>query len=251
MDRIDRPQPVLPPAVRIGVLLAALAVVAIAMSGLGTRWGWWNFRTGFVVLKWGAYAAIATALVTILAALLARGTDRRRSLAAAAAITVIALGAVSVPWRFSRAARAVPPIHDITTDFDNPPGFVVLRDQRVGASNSIEYGGPTLAAQQRAGYPDLGPVMLKLPPSQALERAADIAAQLGWKIAAKDTAAGRIEATDRTRWFGFTDDIVVRITRAAGGSRVDIRSVSRVGKSDVGTNARRVRAFLGRLRSSA
>ncbi len=221
------------------------------MSGLGTRWGWWNFRTGFVVLKWGAYAAIAAALVTILAALLTGGTDRRRSLAAAAAIAVIALGVASVPWRFSRAARAVPPIHDITTDFDNPPDFVVLRGQRAGASNAIDYGGPTVAAQQRAGYPDLAPVVLRLPPAQALERAAEVATHLGWKIAATDTAAGRIEATDRTRWFGFTDDIVVRISPAAGGSRVDIRSVSRVGKSDVGTNARRVRAFLSRLRSRA
>lgn len=247
MDRIDRSRPILPPSIAVGVLLAALAVIAIAMSGLGTRWGWWNFRTGFVVLKWGAYAAIAAALITILGAVLARGTDGRRSLTAAAVVTVIALGVVSVPWRFSRAARAVPPIHDITTDFDNPPGFVVLRDRRVGASNSIDYGGPSIAAQQRAGYPDIGAVTLELAPSQALERAADVAAQLGWKIAAKDTATGRIEATDRTRWFGFTDDIVVRISPAAGGSRVDIRSVSRVGKSDVGTNARRVRTFLSRL----
>lgn len=247
MDRIDRPRPILPPSIAVGVLLAALAVIAIAMSGLGTRWGWWNFRTGFVVLKWGAYAAIAAALITILGAVLARGTDGRRSLTAAAVVTVIALGVVYVPWRFSRAARAVPPIHDITTDFDNPPGFVVLRDQRVGASNSIDYGGPSIAAQQRAGYPDIGAITLELPPSQALERAADVAAQLGWKIAAKDTATGRIEATDRTRWFGFTDDIVVRISPAAGGSRVDIRSLSRVGKSDVGTNARRVRTFLSRL----
>ena len=75
-----------------------------------------------------------------------------------------------------------------------------------------------------------------------------MADDLGWEIAAVDTVAGRVEATDRTRWFGFRDDVVVRVTPDAGGSRVDVRSLSRVGGSDVGTNARRIRTFLARLR---
>ncbi len=250
MNPVDRPRHVLPPFVWIGVLLTVLAIIAIALSGLGTRWGWWNFRTGFVVLKWGAYAALGAAIITIVTALLTHGVDKRWSLVAAAVVTVVALGVVSVPWRMARVARTVPPIHDITTDFNNPPSFVVLRDRRPGAVNSIEYGGPAVAAQQRMGYPNIGPVVLSVPPIQALKRAAAVARQLGWTIVALDSADGRIEATDRTRWFGFTDDIVVRVTPDPAGSRVDIRSVSRVGKSDVGTNARRVRAFLHKLRST-
>jgi uncharacterized protein (DUF1499 family) len=68
-----------------------------------------------------------------------------------------------------------------------------------------------------------------------------------WEVVAADAAAGRIEATATTPWFGFRDDIVVRIVPADGGSRVDVRSVSRVGKGDLGVNARRIREFLGRL----
>jgi uncharacterized protein (DUF1499 family) len=71
---------------------------------------------------------------------------------------------------------------------------------------------------------------------------------MGWEVVAADRASGRIEATDTTRFFGFKDDVVIRVQAAPGGSRVDVRSVSRVGGSDVGTNATRIRAYLARLR---
>ena len=74
---------------------------------------------------------------------------------------------------------------------------------------------------------------------------------MGWDLVASDPASGRIEATDTTFWFGFKDDIVIRVAAAPGGSRVDIRSLSRVGVSDVGTNAARIRKYLTALRSSA
>ena len=66
-------------------------------------------------------------------------------------------------------------------------------------------------------------------------------------LVAAEAADGRIEATDTTFWFGFKDDVVVRVQPADNGSRIDVRSESRVGKSDVGTNARRIRAYLAKL----
>jgi len=66
-------------------------------------------------------------------------------------------------------------------------------------------------------------------------------------VVASDAAAGRIEATATTRWFGFKDDVIVRIRPEAAGSRVDVRSVSRVGRGDLGANAARVREFLAKL----
>lgn len=227
----------------VGLLVALLA---IALAGLGSRWGWWHFRTGFAILKWGAYGALAAVVFTVVAALMRRDAGRRRALITAAALSAIALGVVAVPWQSRRTARSVPPIHDITTDTDNPPEFVALRE-RPGARNPVEYGGPEIATQQRAGYPDLGPVVLPIAPVQAIARAAATARDLGWTIAAVDTAAGRVEATDRTRWFGFYDDVVIRVTAADSGSRVDVRSLSRVGGSDVGANAARIRRFLARL----
>ena len=86
-----------------------------------------------------------------------------------------------------------------------------------------------------------------MPPNEAVQKAIDAARALGWEVVASDAAAGRVEATDTTSWFGFKDDIVVRVRPQPGGSRVDVRSASRVGRSDVGKNAERVRDFLARL----
>ena len=104
----------------------------------------------------------------------------------------------------------------------------------------------------------MGPGLLKVPPKRAFEIAAAAARELGWEIVAEAPSEGRLEATDRTLWFGFTDDVVIRIrshlfvgSEVVDGSRVDIRSVSRVGLSDLGANARRVRAFLAKLTAAA
>jgi uncharacterized protein (DUF1499 family) len=81
----------------------------------------------------------------------------------------------------------------------------------------------------------------------AFRRAADAARAMGWEMVAADSAAGRVEATATTRWFGFKDDVVVRVRPDGAGSRIDVRSVSRVGGSDVGANAARIRAYLARV----
>ena len=117
-----------------------------------------------------------------------------------------------------------------------------------GAANQAEYGGPEVAAQQRQAYPDVVPLVLEAPADVAFGRALGAARGMGWEIVAADSSAGRIEATATTAWFGFKDDVVVRVTPEDGRSRVDVRSVSRVGMSDVGTNAARIRAYLARLR---
>ena len=236
-------------ALGAGAAILLLAVTAMAMAGLGSRWGWWHFSTGFAILRWAGYAALGAALATVGAALMTRGSGRRRAILVAVGLAVVAVATVAVPWQWRRTARAVPRIHDITTDMENPPEFVALRE-RPGAVNPVEYGGPEVAAQQRAGYPDIMPVTLNVTPAEAVARAAATARDLGWEIVAVDTSAGRIEATDRTLWFGFYDDVVIRVTPVEGRSRVDVRSLSRVGGSDVGTNARRIRTFIERLTSA-
>jgi uncharacterized protein (DUF1499 family) len=122
--------------------------------------------------------------------------------------------------------------------------------RRHGAPNPADHGGTALAAQQRAGYPDLAPGRFTAPPDRVFARALDVARGLGWEIVATAPAEGRLEATDRTRWFGFRDDVVVRVRPDGAGTRVDIRSVSRVGRSDLGTNARRIRGFVEALRAA-
>ncbi len=163
---------------------------------------------------------------------------------------VIGLLVVGILWSWWRTAQTVPPIHDITTDTENPPVFVSILPLRKDAPNPADYGGPEIAAQQKAAYPDLAPAMLPLSPSQAFEQALRTARDMGWTIVNSNPGEGRIEATDTTFWFGFKDDIVIRITAAGQESRVDVRSVSRVGRSDVGTNAKRIRTFLEKLKKA-
>jgi uncharacterized protein (DUF1499 family) len=111
------------------------------------------------------------------------------------------------------------------------------------------YGGEKIASQQRDAYPDLQPLLLDVPPLQAFERALATVHEMGWDLVAADAAAGRIEATDTTFWYGFKDDVVIRVRPSDDGSRIDVRSLSRVGGGDAGTNAKRVRGYLDTLRS--
>ena len=184
-----------------------------------------------------------------MAALLAgRARNRRAGLGAALAIVAGGTSAV-VPWRWQQAAQAVPRIHDITTDTITPPRFVEIAERRqaLGVPNDLAYL-EDVAAQQREGYPDLAPAFIDVPPGEAWARALALARARGWEVVAADEEGRRIEATDTTFWFGFKDDVAIRVTALPlGGSRVDVRSVSRVGRSDIGTNARRVRAFVADL----
>lgn len=234
---------------RAGLLLTLLGALALLLSGAGSRWDWWDFRTGFAIFRWTLYGGLG-AVVVALAGLVLALLGRANNTALLSIGTLVLLAAVAVvPVSHLRAAGRVPPIHDITTDLDDPPRFVAVLPRRAGAPNTAEHGGAALAAQQRAGYPDLGPARFPAPPDRVFGRAVDVARELGWEIVATAPAEGRLEATDRTRWFGFRDDVVIRVRPEGAGTRVDVRSVSRVGRSDLGTNARRIRAFLDSLRA--
>lgn len=136
--------------------------------------------------------------------------------------------------------RAYPPINDISTDTDDPPRFERAR-------NRGEHGGPRVAAMQRRAYPDIVPVLLATTPPEAFERARGGAIAMGWTIVSADSAAGQLEATATTPLFRFTDDVVIRVRAHPNGARIDVRSVSRVGRGDLGANARRIRAFVAHL----
>ena len=94
------------------------------------------------------------------------------------------------------------------------------------------------------------PLIVGLRPDVAFARALETAQQMGWTIVASDESAGRIEASQKSRWMGFTDDIIVRVTPASSGSRIDLRSSSRYGRSDFGVNAARIRDYLTALRAA-
>ena len=240
------------PLALLALALGLTALVLVCIGGPGTRFGWWDFRTGFKLMKYGAYLGIAAVVLAILAAALARRVPGRGALAFAVVGLVLGCIAFFLPWSMLRHARSVPPIHDITTDFVNPPEVTASRAVRdtTKGMNSWVYEGDSIAKQQRKAYPDIRPVMLSLPPDDAYRAALRAARDMGWQILLEDATGRRIEAMDETRWYGFKDDVAIRVTPASGISRVDVRSVSRIGGSDVGMNAARIRKYVAKLKDS-
>jgi len=136
----------------------------------------------------------------------------------------------------------IPPIHDITTDTINPPEFVAAVAARGSDSNPLDIKPDTIA-QQKVAYPDISPVIVDLATTEAFARSVAAAKALGWEVIAQDEQTGTLEAVDTTAIMGFKDDIAIRISREGDSSIIDLRSVSRVGVSDLGANAKRIRAF--------
>ena len=224
-----------------GALLAIIAVVSLLLSGPGTRWGWWDFKVGL--------ALFAVAFLAGLLALLISGFAwwRTRPNATAAISAVAAAVVVLLPLTQIAGARGKPRIHDISTDLADPPRFSAILPLRANANPAPERIDGKTAALQRAGYPDLVSLDLPISADAAFAKASEAAKAMEWEIVSSRPSEGIIEATATTAWFGFRDDIVVRIRPEGARSRVDVRSTSRVGRGDAGKNADRIRRFLGRL----
>jgi uncharacterized protein (DUF1499 family) len=227
-----------------GFWIGLLACLLFLIDGLLYRWRILNLSTALQIV-------IPTVLVLGVIALVLSlvGLARSGSKGMAVAGVVLGLIAAGLPAKGIYTAMHSP-IHDVSTDTANPPQFVAVMPLRAAAkaANSTDYDAKT-AQLQKETYPDIGPLHLDLPPSQALDRTLAAARSMGWEIVASDPAQGRIEATATTFWFGFKDDIVVRLAAEGTGSRVDVRSLSRIGSSDVGANAQRIRAYLQKVKA--
>ncbi len=227
-----------------GFWIGLLACLLFLIDGLLYRWRILNLSTALQIV-------IPTVLVLGVIALVLSlvGLARSGNKGMAVAGVVLGLIAAGLPAKGIYTAMHSP-IHDVSTDTANPPQFVAVMPLRAAAkaANSTDYDAKT-AQLQKETYPDIGPLHLDLPPSQALDRTLAAARSMGWEIVASDPAQGRIEATATTFWFGFKDDIVVRLAAEGTGSRVDVRSLSRIGSSDVGANAQRIRAYLEKVKA--
>jgi uncharacterized protein (DUF1499 family) len=145
-------------------------------------------------------------------------------------------------------ANSVPPIHDISTDTSEPPMFFAVVPLRKDAPNSLKYEldgtKENLAKTQRAAYPDLAPLTTAMTVADAAARAEAVLVDMGLEVISVNKVTGIVEATATTFWFGFKDDLVVRIRKTEAGAKLDLRSVSRVGQSDIGANAARIQTFI-------
>jgi uncharacterized protein (DUF1499 family) len=234
---------------RMALIIAVAAALLLLVAGPGTRFGWWTFGTGFLMMRWALFAGLAAVVLALVLLVIPR--TRQDSGVLLGVALLIGAGTAWVPWSSLQTVRSLPYIHDISTDTLSAPAFVDVLPLRADAPNPPEYAGEAVATQQREAYPDIVPLQLALPPARVFDLALGVARGEGWEIVAAIADDGRIEATATTFWFGFKDDVVIRITPANGGSRVDVRSKSRVGQSDVGANAARIRGFLQALQASA
>lgn len=224
--------------IRTVALLAALAGVGmLAVSGPGARFELFAYGTGLMLFRWSGHVGLAAVVLAALVLL----WPRMRARGLVLPITALVLGALtwSAPFQMQRMASGAPRINDITTDTANPPAYMTAK---------VGYPGEQFAKQQRSAYPDIQPIQLDVAPKEAFERAVRAAEAMGWEVVGRDAKAGTIEAVDTTKWFGFKDDVAIRVRAEGTGSRIDIRSKSRVGRGDMGTNARRIRAYAERIK---
>ncbi|HJV63882.1 MAG TPA: DUF1499 domain-containing protein [Albitalea sp.] len=242
----DRATPSRLPLAWLALLLALVCGLAELSAGPGYRLGWWGLGAGLKTMQWAAIAAALALLIAVFAFVTATRRGARHARRVALAALVLGVIVVAPPAAMLVQLYRLPRIHDVSTDTENPPRFVAVLPLRQHARNPVE-PDPAAIAQQRRGYPDLRPARLHLPPAQALQRAEQVARSMGWEIVDVSPQDLRLEATATTLLFGFKDDVVVRVTPQGSGSRVDLRSLSRVGGSDFGANAARIRGFVDRI----
>lgn len=235
----------------LGFWLSVAGAAGIILSPLGFRLGLWDVPFALrELLKYATYAALAGLALCIVGLLLAKlATPPIPVGRAVAGLIISGLFAGYVVVQYNKV-QSLPFIHDITTDTANPPAFVALADARKAAPNGLDYKGAEIAEQQKKAYPDIGPITSNLSPAELFVKAEAAARAASWDIAAADLQVGRIEATVTSLIYGFKDDMVIRITPAAGGSQLDMRSMSRMGSSDVGMNAKRIREFVASLKAA-
>jgi uncharacterized protein (DUF1499 family) len=234
-------------AIMIGSIVGA---VLLPLGALGHRLGIWSFGTGFVFLAAGAFLSVIVVLGGIVALIVALRTGREADrpllyigLLIGGAIAVLVLAQVGT-------ARSVPPIHNISTDVTDPPSFDVAMGLRGTDSNPVDYDAAKLASLQEAAYPRVKPIVSDRTVAESFDRALNVLNGMGIEVVNADPAAGRIEAVATSFWFGFKDDLVVRVRARGTGSVVDLHSVSRVGQSDLGVNAKRIEEFIDQFNAA-
>jgi hypothetical protein len=233
---------------RIATIAALLIVLGFVSLIYGYNLGLWGLGPVFTGLRPPYLFLLGIAFLAAAAAGGALAFRRSWLPALAAIVVAVAAGGFGyLPLWMKAQAESHPFIHDVTTDVTDPPAFVAVLEERRDAPNPPEYDREQTAAQLE-GFPDLRPLIMPKPLPEAFAIAVEAVKAEGLTI--KDIAPQdrRIEATETVPLFGFKDDVVIRLKDAHGVATViDIRSKSRVGGSDLGFNARRIRSLIDRM----
>ncbi|WP_024593537.1 MULTISPECIES: DUF1499 domain-containing protein [unclassified Pseudoalteromonas] len=227
-------------------LVSLIAFLLVILPGPLYKFGIVELGVAFTGFKFGVYAGGAALVLLIVQALFMRKT---LTLSSGVIALVFSVVAIAMPLNMMNKAEGVPAIHDISTDLVNPPKFVAIAPLRANASNPVEYAGEETAVQQRKAYPELVTLSFAQSKADLMTASEQAVKNLGFALVSANTAKGIVEATDTTTWFGFKDDVVIRIKDEGSQRFVDIRSKSRVGRSDLGKNAERIHSIINELNS--
>lgn len=238
--------------------LAIITPVFFMIAALGTKIGVWGWKFGFGTLtrNLGPKLMMLTLVVALIALILSVIIKPRKDWLIALLCMAVPITGIGFGKKVGAKARSLPFIHDITTDTQNPPTFSqAIIDRRAQCSNSLDYIGvkvprseELVSVAQYNAYGDINTMVFSDSAEALYKRALATVEAMGWKQALASSETGIIEATDSTFWFGFKDDVAIRIQASeGGGSILDIRSISCVGGSDIGANAARIRAFRKKL----
>ena len=229
-----------------GLRLALITPVIMLIAGGLYRLRFVDFQIALLAFAIAVLIAGLAALFGLVGTVLGGHGKTTRAVTA----LVVALLVLVAPLNTVRQGAGVPMIHDITTDLEDPPIFVEVPRKRSIGDNSLDIDAEVLAAQ-KAYYTDIGPTMLPMAKREAFALVREAVDAFDWVVHAENANLGYIEATASTPFFGFRDDVIIRVTEDTGGARVDMRSASRVGLSDLGVNAGRIRDFMAMVTQRA
>ncbi len=225
--------------------LAGLAILGFPISIVGFRLGLFPFSISFVLIKYTLFLAIGVFFLGLLLSVIKRAdvdlAKSARTVAMIALLPIIGLGTQIF------SGSSVPSIHNISTDVANPPAFDKVVALRNESHNPLDYDVDKLANVQTQAYPNVKTLITDLSINDAFSNAKMVVESMGLELVNSDASKGIIEATETTALWGFKDDVVIRITKKEGKTAVDMRSVSRIGRSDLGANARRIEKFLAKF----
>ena len=262
--------------------LSLFAILWFAAAAVGTKLGLWNwqFGLGVMTITWGPMLLMAAAGISVLAVIasLIKSPRKKAFMLAFAALLIsgLAFGRVAA---FGGQAARLPPLHDIQTDWANPiqPSDVLLTAREfTGALNPIvddpvidegangrwpgmggrrvaevqeeaEFDTATHKSPKETPYPMIAPLRAPVTVEAAYEAALAAVEGRGWTVVTASPEDASIEATETSFWFGFHDDVMIRIRSEEEYVVIDVRSTSRVGLSDLGANAKRIRNLLDEI----
>ena len=247
---------------RIAWAFIIILPVFYMISALGSRWGVWDWRTGLGTLSRdiGTKLIITTLFVGVICLIVTLLSKKKGKGLLTSAVTILmAAGAMVYGGKVKAKEQNLPRIHDITTDTQNVPTFsqhMLEIRAKTKDVNSVDYigkkdqrEGQLYSVLQSRAYPNIRPLILSENPEQVFGQALATAKQMGWTVHTEDLDQGIIEATATTFWYGFKDDIIIHIHAGEGGGTVlNMRSISRVGQSDLGANAKRITKFTNALK---